>query len=868
VIPRHGGLFLWRQARQALALKPLFVYVAMFDELDEGTAIFKVAATACQAPPPQACEPGGRECSAFVTLDADRLLVPSDWYLRIVGAITALARSPADLAAAQDRLLPIACSHELEAALQRMEEEQTRAHADAARAVQAAYLDVLMREADPGGLAFYTDKVECGHSIEEVRQWMLDSPERALLMTRLRAEALQVPPPPPSALPHVLPRPRHASVSCDAPFVLTSATRIVVLESKERKARHQADADPLVARTELTALEVASGFAEFLGLNPPILCAQDAVPEESLVIATETATGGILTVTLNSVEGAEDYELIVASSGIRIVAASPIGALWALQTLRQLLPVDVEGGLQGTVAMQACRVEDGPRFCWRGSMLDCARHFMPLPLVKRHIEALSLLKVNVLHLHLVDDQGWRIEIEAFPRLLESAWRRGPGTPPHGGFYSKQEIRELVVFARLRGVTIVPEIELPGHCKAALAAYPHLSCRGGPLTVEATWGVCDDVLCVGKEDVFAFLETVLTEVLHLFPSKYIHIGGDEVPATRWRSCPACQHRIHSEGLHDEADLYLYSIARVSRFLTKKGRVVVGWDEIVQPHCGASQREAQHAAGTLVQAWRGAAPAVAAAQQGLSVISSPTDHCYFDYEVSVTDLRKAYAFRPVPFEMPPHLQDRVIGGEFNMWTEYAPADIVETKIWPRGLAIAEVLWSGPGGHFDSFFSHVKSHHLPRLRALHIEPGPSFPPSWDADALPPHAVACSGQHGHGLRSLILRVGALVDQIEFVYRDGSVSTHSNNRNEDGGSIQPPFQVDQGEKLVRIDAHQDQSLYGVQFFLDSGRSSPLFGGKGGRLVTFSASPAAGIVDIERKSPNFCPPITGVVEGLSETPAV
>jgi len=333
----------------------------------------------------------------------------------------------------------------------------------------------------------------------------------------------------------------------------------------------------------LTLMDVARLICEFLSLPPPALAGRGdcADPPTNLKNPVHSGSDGSLYLTVSEdcfqAEGRvreESYELSVDAQAVVIVAGSPRGMLWAFQTLRQMLPVEVEQGGEavaaalraGTLVLPTCRVRDGPLFRWRGSMLDVARHFMPKDMILRHIEVLSLAKLNVLHLHLTDDQGWRIPIDAFPKLKEAGWRPaavkgvggvedegGNARKLEGGAYSKEDLREIVAHARRWGVTVVPEIELPGHCNAALWAYPNLSCTGGPFELEARWGVYEDVLCVGKEAVFEFLEAVLAEVMGIFPSPWIHCGGDEVPMTRWRACPACQHRIRAESLRDEAQV---------------------------------------------------------------------------------------------------------------------------------------------------------------------------------------------------------------------------------------------------------------------------------------------------------------------------
>jgi hexosaminidase len=337
--------------------------------------------------------------------------------------------------------------------------------------------------------------------------------------------------------------------------------------------------------------------------------------------------------------------------------------------------------------------------------LDVARHVFPVRFIERYIDLLARYKLNVFHWHLTDDQGWRIEIKKYPRLTEvGAWRRetvaeknlepyiGDGIP-YGGFYTQAQVREIVEYARRRHVTVIPEIELPGHAQAALAAYPELACTPGPFEVRTTWGVDEDVYCP-TERTFAFLEDVLTEVLALFPSPYIHIGGDEVPKTRWEESAEAQGVMRREGLKDEHELQSWFIRRIERFLTARGRRLIGWDEILE---GGLAPQA------TVMSWRGTAGGVAAAQQGHDAVMTPGSHLYFDYYQGdpafeplaiggLTPLEKVYAYEPIPDTLTPAEAGHILGAQANVWTEYlkTPAQ-VEYMALPRMLALAEVVWS---------------------------------------------------------------------------------------------------------------------------------------------------------------------------------
>ncbi len=405
----------------------------------------------------------------------------------------------------------------------------------------------------------------------------------------------------------------------------------------------------------------------------------------------------------------EGYEMDIAADGILIRASTSQGIWWGGQTLRQLL-------LDGRNLPQLSIV-DAPRFRWRGMLLDCGRHMMSVDYVKQTIDRLSLHRMNVLHWHLVEDQGWRLEIDAYPKLTSvGAWRTNPDGTRYGGFYTKNQVREIVAYAAARHVTVMPEIELPGHCQASLAAYPELSCTGGPFEVQTQWGIFPDIYCAGNDAVFEFLETVLGEVLELFPSQYIHIGGDEAPRARWRDCEKCQARIQAEGLRDEHELQSWFIGRIGQWLEAHGRRMIGWDEIL---------EGGLPDGAAVQSWRGMDGAIAAVKAGHDAVISPTSHCYLDYSIAQTSLRKSYSLEPVPPGLSPEEAAHILGGEANMWTEYAPEDIVDTKIWPRLAGIAERLWSPADRRDFEDFRDRWQHHRSRLESLGVTVGPIAAP-----------------------------------------------------------------------------------------------------------------------------------------------
>ncbi len=433
------------------------------------------------------------------------------------------------------------------------------------------------------------------------------------------------------------------------------------------------------------------------------------------------APGSILLTTSGANEGlgSEGYELIVSKESVTLRAPHPAGLFYAVQTIRQLLPPAIEdkGQPQAGVAWQipCLQIEDQPRYQWRGMLLDCGRHFMTKEFIKRYLDLLACYKMNRFHWHLTEDQGWRIEIKKYPKLTTVGAWRGQGENTYGGFYTQQDIREIVAYAKARHITVVPEIEMPGHCSAALASYPELSCTGGPFAVPTGWGVFRDVYCAGNDAVFRFLEDVLSEVVELFPAPYVHLGADEVPKDRWKDCPKCQARIKAEGLRDEYELQSYFIKRIAAFLHEKGRRVIGWDEIMQGGL---------APGVIVQAWHGHAPGAAAAKRGHDVIVSPASHCYFNHDVRRVDLGKVYSFDPLPAGLDPSKSHHILGGECNMWTEHAPQQLVDSKIFPRILALAEVLWSPKEGKdFDEFYNRVENHYK-RLNLMGVTYGRAFP------------------------------------------------------------------------------------------------------------------------------------------------
>ncbi len=409
--------------------------------------------------------------------------------------------------------------------------------------------------------------------------------------------------------------------------------------------------------------------------------------------------------------GEEGYELVVEKNNIILRAPQPAGLFRGVQTIRQLLPPQIESTKKITGIcwnIPCLHIKDKPRFQWRGFLLDCCRHFMSKDFVKRYIDLLAYHKMNRFHWHLTEDQGWRIEIKKYPELTQiSAWR-GEGKNRYGGYYTQKDIKDIVEYAKSRYIMVIPEIELPGHSVGILAAYPHLSCTGGPFKVRTTWGISEDVYCAGNDKVFEFLQDVLSEVIELFPAPYIHIGGDECPKARWEKCPRCQARIKAEGLKDEHELQSYFIKRIEKFLLSKNRRLIGWDEILE---GGLAPQA------TVQSWRGMEGAIAAATSGHDTIVSPTSHCYLDYSHKRISLEKIYSFEPIPEGLTGEQQRHILGGEGNMWTEYAPQEMVDFRVWPRLTGLAEVLWSPKNQRDWQDFSKRMKVHYKRFDVLGV-------------------------------------------------------------------------------------------------------------------------------------------------------
>ena len=449
----------------------------------------------------------------------------------------------------------------------------------------------------------------------------------------------------------------------------------------------------------------------------------------------------------------EGYNINIGKKAAVVRASGYNGFLYALQTIRQMLPLSVyvsKPDIKANWKIPCCEIEDAPRFGYRGLMLDCCRHFFSVDEVKKVLDVMAIYKLNRLHWHLSEDQGWRIEIEKYPRLTEIGafrngtmvggdWESNDGIR-YGGYYTKDQIRDIIAYAEERGITIVPEIDLPGHMQAALASYPELGCKDSqpqPYEVWTKWGISTQVLNVGKEETMLFLEGVLDEVADLFPSEYIHIGGDECPRDEWKTDPDCQAKIKELGLTDkegisaESRLQNYVTARMQKFLAGKGKKIIGWDEIL---------EGDLAEGATVMSWRGTAGGIKAASMGYDVIMAPTTYCYIDYvqdadltkePFSITHqwtkgdvaehpitLERVYGYDPLE-EIPADAQKHILGVQCNLWTEYiATPEHLEYMLFPRVLALSEIQWSNPERKdIDRFRKNLAERQLPLLDMLGV-------------------------------------------------------------------------------------------------------------------------------------------------------
>lgn len=483
---------------------------------------------------------------------------------------------------------------------------------------------------------------------------------------------------------NIIPQPRQVSAEASAPFVLTANTAISCAVSSQDMKRN--------------AAMLAAFVEQSTGIRPVVGKASKG--GASIVLAID-----------KSIDNAEGYRLEVGAKQIRISGASAAGVFYGIQTLRKSLPV--VKGKATQVSIPAVKISDAPRFAYRGTHLDVSRHFVTADSVKQFIDMLALHNINRFHWHLTDDQGWRIEIKKYPLLTAIGSKRDQTVIghnsgkydgiPYDGYYTQQQIRDIVKYAADRYITIVPEIDLPGHMQAALAAYPELGCTGGPYKVWQMWGVSDNVLCAGNDKVMTFIDNVLKEVTQLFPSKYIHVGGDECPKTQWQKCPKCQARIKAlhleakDGHSAEERLQSYVITHASNYLKSLGRNTIGWDEIL---------EGGLAEGATVMSWRGEAGGIAAAKQNHDVVMTPNSYLYFDYYQSLDKaneplaiggylpLQRVYSYEPMPQELTADEARHIIGVQANIWTEYMPTfKHMQYMALPRMAALSEVQWTQP-------------------------------------------------------------------------------------------------------------------------------------------------------------------------------
>lgn len=483
---------------------------------------------------------------------------------------------------------------------------------------------------------------------------------------------------------NVIPMPQTVETVDAAPFVLNAKTTISLAKNGTDMKRN--------------ASMLAQYIAQETGIRPSIGKAEK--------------NGSAIILDINKdIRNAEGYTIDVNSKSIRITGATAAGVFYGIQTLRKSLPVS--NGKAGHVDIPATHISDAPRFAYRGTHLDVSRHFVSADSVRRFIDMLALHNINRFHWHLTDDQGWRIEIKKYPLLTQVGSKRDETVighnsgkydgMPYGGFYTQQEIRDIVKYAAERYITIVPEIDLPGHMQAALAAYPEYGCTGGPYKVWTMWGVSDNVLCAGNDKTLQFMDDVLKEVVSLFPSKYIHVGGDECPKTQWQKCPKCQARIKElhleakDGHSAEERLQSFVISHASNYLKSLGRYTIGWDEIL---------EGGLADGATVMSWRGESGGIAAAKQNHDVVMTPNTYLYFDYYQAADKkneplaiggylpLEKVYSYEPMPSELSADEAKHIIGVQANIWTEYMPTyRQVEYMALPRMAALSEIQWSQP-------------------------------------------------------------------------------------------------------------------------------------------------------------------------------
>lgn len=486
---------------------------------------------------------------------------------------------------------------------------------------------------------------------------------------------------------NVVPLPNSVTMTGGEPFELTPSTTVAYPEGNKDMERN----------------------AQFLARY-----VNDAT-RMTLSVVPGKAKKGIRLVLDKKVSGEEAYTIMVDKKGVTIAGSTPKGVFYGVQTLRKSLPV----GAATVVRLPSVKISDSPRFVHRGMMLDCSRHFFPLEFVKRYIDIIAMHNMNVFHWHLSDDQGWRIEIKKYPELTIKGSRRsgtviGYNTAlddsiPYGGYYTQEQAREIVEYARQRYVTVIPEIDMPGHMLAALATYPELGCTGGPYEVGHRWGIYKDVLCVGNDKIYDFCEGVLDEIMQIFPSKLIHIGGDETPTDVWEKCPKCIKRAEDNNMTVK-QVQSYFTSRIEKYVNSRGRRIIGWDEILGGDISQS---------AVIQSWRDTKHGRIAAEAGHDVIMSPTSHCYFDYSQAdeknskyeptlcggYIPVEKVYAFEPCDENLSESSRPHILGVQANIWAEYLLyPNQVEYQALPRMAALAEVQWASGKKDYQAFLKRL--------------------------------------------------------------------------------------------------------------------------------------------------------------------
>lgn len=514
----------------------------------------------------------------------------------------------------------------------------------------------------------------------------------------------------------------------------------------------------------------------------------------------------------------EAYNIIISDKSIVINGSDAAGTFHGIQTLRKSIPGDANNN--NTIIFPAAEITDYPRFAYRGMMLDVSRHFFSVEDVKNYIDILAMHNLNRFHWHLTDDQGWRIEIKKYPELTKIGSERAQTVigrnsgkfdgKPYGGFYTQEQIKDVVAYAQERYITIIPEIDLPGHMLAALATFPNLGCTGGPYKVCEEWGIFEDVLCAGNEEVYTFLENVFAEIIALFPSEYIHVGGDECPKTKWKTCPKCQAKAKELGLksdkeHSKEDkLQSYVISRIEKFINSKGRQIIGWDEIL---------EGGPAPNATIMSWRGIEGGIAAAKMGHNVIMTPSTNLYFDYYQTgdidsepfaiggYLPVNKVYSFDPLPKELTAEQQKHIIGVQANLWTEYIlDLEQVQYMLLPRLGALSEIQWCMPENmNYEAF--------LPRLAnmiKLYKRYGYNYA-THIFDIIP------KTESNKTVRGIIVTLSTFDNAPIYYTLDGSEPTEASTKYEQPLTIKADTQL----KAIAIRETENSRIYTKSFYVN-----------------------------------------------------